>query len=328
MSFLDILGRSHRDKNDLPDRCPVEVTVNLFSALCDSRDETWPLRLWANALCINQQDNEEKFMQIPLMGSIYTSALRTIIYLGPSDSDAAESCCLSMVLEEPMKDDTKTQNSVDWILGREWFTRVWVFQELVFSRDPWIQCGRTRVTWNIFYGTLIKILERGTERATESDKYQVLLKMQQARARYRNRTRKSNREEDEIEDDSALLSYLSTETSDNRMLDLLRARRGLGVTDPRDMIYAHVGFASDSQEHESMIVNYSKASAQVYEDFAQYVAEKHGIHTLLYNVSDGRSPSRRTGLPSWVPDWTEPQLSTTFQGLRGRSFSRKVTYCQ
>jgi hypothetical protein len=31
------------------------------------------------------------------------------------------------------------------ILVRPWFTRVWVLQELVLSKDPWILIGKTRV---------------------------------------------------------------------------------------------------------------------------------------------------------------------------------------
>lgn len=34
------------------------------------------------------------------------------------------------------------------ILNREWFRRVWIFQELVRSRDPWIQLGRVSVRWD------------------------------------------------------------------------------------------------------------------------------------------------------------------------------------
>jgi hypothetical protein len=40
------------------------------------------------------------------------------------------------------------------ILWRTWFTRVWIYQELVLSKGPWIQCGRKRVRWNAIYAAL------------------------------------------------------------------------------------------------------------------------------------------------------------------------------
>ncbi|KAH8587775.1 hypothetical protein B0O99DRAFT_731908 [Bisporella sp. PMI_857] len=36
------------------------------------------------------------------------------------------------------------------ILARPWFTRVWILQELFLSQDPWLQCGKSRVRWNVF----------------------------------------------------------------------------------------------------------------------------------------------------------------------------------
>jgi hypothetical protein len=40
------------------------------------------------------------------------------------------------------------------ICQKEWFARVWVFQELVFAPNPWVQWGRARSKW-------ATVLERG-----------------------------------------------------------------------------------------------------------------------------------------------------------------------
>jgi hypothetical protein len=42
----------------------------------------------------------------------------------------------------------------------------------------------------------------------------------------------------------------------------------LGVTDPRDMVLAHAGFASDG---EKIKVDFSKTCNEVYEDIAWYI---------------------------------------------------------
>lgn len=41
--------------------------------------------IWADAVCINQQDDAEKSHQVPLMGSIYSLAKTDAVWLGPGD---------------------------------------------------------------------------------------------------------------------------------------------------------------------------------------------------------------------------------------------------
>jgi hypothetical protein len=57
------------------------VTANLLTALTAIR-ETFcsenPLRLWVDAICINQSDNEEKKWQVQRMRSIYRGAEKVI----------------------------------------------------------------------------------------------------------------------------------------------------------------------------------------------------------------------------------------------------------
>lgn len=36
------------------------------------------------------------------------------------------------------------------MIGAKWFTRVWVLQELVLSKEPWIQVGRHKIAWEDF----------------------------------------------------------------------------------------------------------------------------------------------------------------------------------
>lgn len=62
-----------------------QVGPNLYSALHHLRAQDTPLLLWVDALCINQQDNEEKNHQIKSMGAIFSKAWNVVIYLGESD---------------------------------------------------------------------------------------------------------------------------------------------------------------------------------------------------------------------------------------------------
>ena len=51
------------------------------------------------------------------------------------------------------------------------------------------------------------------------------------------------------------------------LLGLLRSRRGCGLSDPRDMVYAHLGLVSH-ETWEVFPIDYDKSVAQVYQDIA------------------------------------------------------------
>ncbi|KAH7333391.1 heterokaryon incompatibility [Rhexocercosporidium sp. MPI-PUGE-AT-0058] len=67
----------------------ISVTSNLLDALqkfCGLENKT---RLWADALCINQQDNLEKNRQVAMIATIYSNASKVFVWLGPDAYDDA-----------------------------------------------------------------------------------------------------------------------------------------------------------------------------------------------------------------------------------------------
>jgi hypothetical protein len=82
-----------RDQKILCDGRDLMVTVNLFKALQCIRLPDRPLTLWADSICINQEDKLEKGHQISLMGKIYRSAKCVLIYIGSDDDGHAPDVC-------------------------------------------------------------------------------------------------------------------------------------------------------------------------------------------------------------------------------------------
>ena len=62
--------------------CP--IGQNLASALLHLRDKNSTLRIWVDAICINQFNNSEKSAQVAMMAEIYKTAVQVIIWLGPA----------------------------------------------------------------------------------------------------------------------------------------------------------------------------------------------------------------------------------------------------
>lgn len=60
----------------------IQVTTNLHSALRHLRYENEERVIWADAVCINQQDLGERSIQVALMGEIYSISHQVIVWLG------------------------------------------------------------------------------------------------------------------------------------------------------------------------------------------------------------------------------------------------------
>lgn len=281
------------------DERPLKITANLFSALRDLRDDTRPFFLWADGICINQEDDQEKNLQVQMMGQIYAGASNTIIYHGPADANSKECLCILSARQGHKPTDADALAS---IFQNEWFTRVWVFQELLLSSNPWMQCGRARAKWETMYLKLASGFEGHPS-------LEFVKKMQQAWSILESRLAAvPGRSWEIVQEMHRAWSNRNLFRQDTNMLQLIHPRRGLGVSDPRDMIFAHIGFAGDGGKkilREKPAVDYSKTCVQVFTDFALDIGRGNTV-TLLDFVGDSKSQTRIQNLPSWVPDLTVP----------------------
>lgn len=78
----------------------IRIAGNLHDALQQFQQDGGHPLLWADALCINQADLDEKSEQVQLMGEIYKAASEVVVWLGmekPSDRNGV--VVLSLLLE-------------------------------------------------------------------------------------------------------------------------------------------------------------------------------------------------------------------------------------
>lgn len=61
---------------------PTRVTANLFQALRSLRDPVHPRLIWIDALCINQDDMDERASQVKQMQRIFSQSARVLVWLG------------------------------------------------------------------------------------------------------------------------------------------------------------------------------------------------------------------------------------------------------
>lgn len=114
------------------------VTRNLYAALRRLRDPDLPRTIWIDAVCINQDDLEERASQVQIMARIYAYAVSVTVWLGEEADDSSKVLAL---LRRIVAGDLKY--SYDWraaaesilspaagaivaLLDRSWFRRAWV----------------------------------------------------------------------------------------------------------------------------------------------------------------------------------------------------------
>ena len=107
----------------------LDITKNLYTALLRLRDHDCSRILWVDAVCINQENDEEKEDQISLMAEIYAKALRVVVWLGEAEVDsdrALEVIRLAGEKSAGLSNTELTQGAIRQLLKRPWFRRIWV----------------------------------------------------------------------------------------------------------------------------------------------------------------------------------------------------------
>lgn len=309
------------------------IGANLDAALRHLRRHDRPIRVWADAICINQLDISERNHQVRQMRSIYSSARDTVIYLGNQDGGNIGYSAWNF-LERNSEWAMNQNRDVDYglpvarenmnhfrgdladvesdILNRAWFRRVWVFQEVVVSQNLFIQSGDRRISWDDFSRILL-LSPRYHDQYGNSlgwrDKIEVVRDMFHTRCSY---LASHSHIYTRPDWHSRVESYKGT---DLQILNVLERARHLQASDPRDKIFALLGI-STGVNLKRFVIDYGKSRNAVYLDFARHLMETTNSHDLLSHVDDSEDDVdleawKRTSiltesvpkLPSWVPNW-------------------------
>jgi hypothetical protein len=288
------------------------ITQNLADALRETRKarcDPAPIFVWADAICINQEDDVEKSSQVKLMRDIYLHSAFTHIWLGEDspnrELERAFTLIKKLVIARELqlgagkatdlvalRTDRERHrygipaigdpawSSFNALLARPWFRRVWVIQEALFSKSADMVSKSLRLSFKVFhnviiYCSMVGISEPFSNKATEGGVIPMLGCW------------------NESQPDLA---------SAGGLLELLLEQRGAQATDPRDKVYALLGLADDVRSGELNIVpDYSMDVNSVYVNTARELIHQSGNLDLL---SVPRTEQHmRSGQPSWAPSW-------------------------
>ncbi|KAI5860303.1 HET-domain-containing protein [Durotheca rogersii] len=305
------------DERNCPITCngrPLLVTKNLFNCLSQlEKNRYYGQDLWADAICVNQDDREELCGQVSIMADIYRSADRVIIWLGAADEftpyawklvdklsglskEDMDSITPSITHEQRHPDLLGDLNSREYwtalalLFGRAWFTRAWVVQEFVLSRRTRMLCGDYPFRWdNIVAAShlMSKKVHINTFQGSLPDNFGVDL------LSYKNPAKLA-----------AIKRDVLAAKGDVLLHSLIRCRT-YEASKNHDKVYSLVGLTIPQGNNypSSLYPNYDSSLTMLYIGVAIYIL-KTTDHLHLLAHAEGDAFRNDPELPSWVPDWS------------------------
>ena len=303
-----------------------EVQENLYDALMHLGHHVRESQglFWVDAICINQEDLDEKCSQVKKMKEIYESADEIFAWLGIPSDDAKTRLAVDLMrefhvyLKEGLRKHNDvnvlfatintshpgfpstngSQASIAWngiaeIFSQPYWRRVWVYQE-----------ASTPKTIYFFYG----------HHLFDPILLSAAISFGSIFSRYRDFDIKCSESVGQSGGVWALLmARLAREGGKSRrLIDLVYELGNATCTDARDYIYAPLSHAIDVTLGQ-IVIDYKRDLVDIYMDFARFALFHPGLCGLealglvFIPASDASNkflswtPDIR--MPSWVPDW-------------------------
>lgn len=278
--------------------------------------------LWADALCINQNDLAERSSQVKLMSEIYRAASRTLVWLGEKDELSADGiAALSMVgknLEEahqlaraqpgtpihvkPVGLDAKRRIACAALLARNWFSRYWIVQEVLLSKRILVLFGSAYIPFEFFERarTLRQLTAFAATAGYEGEKTSDRDMTYLARARENIHT-------------LGFMESARSIISEGKMLDFVFLKRACcaqNCSDPRDRIYSLLAMCSEFHLDGQLLLqpDYTQSVEHVYIEATALVIKRRSDVAVLDLISSKRTTPN---LPSWCPDYVASETGVT-----------------
>ncbi|KAI0506061.1 HET-domain-containing protein [Xylaria bambusicola] len=290
--------------NCLHSRLP--VTSNLAVALRHIRFDDRPRIIWIDAVCIDQENVQERSLQVQRMGEIFSLASGVVVWLGPSFAGSSLALTALKELGEQIQISRKNLsfmpspccNHPDWyqnllkLIDRmnevtaiaqlcevPYWTRLWIVQEVALASEKSIvKCGHEEIPLFSFRRAIITFYGRESKG--------LFLAVEEV-----HRT-----------------MHLSKNAT---LFTVLEGQHRKRCTDARDKVFASINLLNPDIR-KRIDVDYSKSTLDVYKQVFLLSLEQEKRLTQLMLASNCSVSGSLW--PSWLPDWSltpNDRLSTS-----------------
>ena len=261
------------------------VTLNVYEALQEIRSKNKSRYLWIDAICIDQDNLQERGRQVQQMSLIYQKAERVVIWLGQGTKETdlvmdsmkqlhdilikKEGGCRQLARFLMSACPPGCYEGMELILSRPWFRRIWILQEIANARVATVLCGKKSISASTFAQV------PGLLGLQPDPHCQAVLD---------------------------IMPGVSRQTSwwkDRRDLyTLLRKFQKSKATDERDIVYALLGISSDACIAKALLPDYEKPLSQVIQDTTSFLLCHMHLDDSLYKSLDWTLPEFLCNLES------------------------------
>ena len=299
----------------------VHIPQNAYDVLSHLRFENRPRLIWIDCVCIKQDDAREKSHQVSMLHTIYAQA-HVVSWLGAGHdldlqgasfylslfarlwTDEVRTCTkeeglnvginvrrrLGRYLRDNANPHRYSLESIVSILRSDYFTRVWIVQELILGKSNVFQVGERLYPLAVLAVATQIIPYLFTKRPTITNPECVHINVD--RIIY-------------------ILSHLLVPAFKNvwgthkgltphDLYIVTSLNRGI-CSDPRDHIY---GVASLFEESDGYEFDYTLSEAEVFADFAIHCVLRYQDINLLNQARLYKPRNLEPDLPTWCPDWS------------------------
>lgn len=328
------------------------IHSSLNIALRHLRYTQKPRIIWADAICINQKDDDEKAEQIPLMRKIYEKAKRVVIWLGedgPDEVDGSDSGkrafglagLLVKAYNEQLKgppkeilDLSRRVPGVEWgpkgklikdpwddfvkLLERPWVRRVYLY--LIHDVSNFlVQFGRVWIIQELSVSS-DAIFECGDATISWGD-FLIAVHYFTSTPTLEMLFPVGSLQFKQVT--GLFVSFDSFKHLGGQgILELLKQHRSCDATLAKDKFFALHGIANDcGTEILDLELDYRLDTKDVYIEIALAILLRSADLDILAvpRVVAGLKLSEGLELPSWVPNWSNCNLAESF-GEKGLGF--------
>jgi hypothetical protein len=247
----EALSYTWGDPNDLKDiivdGVVMRVRANLYSAFCNLRTDK-PRVLWADAICIDQSNFQERTYQVGLMDYIYTRASCVLVWLGTCHQLEGQGVDERQLRTCPS--GSEYRSFLEFLVAHKYWTRLWVIQEVALSMNLKVCVGILSFDWRDFMNIISSELWRSHGTIEQLD------------------SKRKGRH-----------------TQSNRLEVLMEDFQNAQCTEPRDKVYGFLGMAHDCQDG-IIEADYTKPLFDLYADVIAFFCRRRKFQNGSSNDLD------------------------------------------